>query len=174
MSFVVAALMFLPAMGRLVSTPSPEALAARPAFQVIDPVAGQHVLTSSFGLRLDPFTGRVAFHNGIDLASAMDTPIFAAEAGHIVIAERRGPYGNMIEIDHGNGFRTRYGQLNAILVKAGDRVRRGQNIAQMGSTGRSTGPHLHFEIWENGVVKDPAPFVRFAVRMAPIPDRKAP
>jgi murein DD-endopeptidase MepM/ murein hydrolase activator NlpD len=119
---------------------------------------GQYRLTSGFGYRVDPFTGRGAFHAGTDLASEYGTPVLVTATGTVVTAERKGPYGNMIEIDHGYGIRTRYGHLQQILVSVGDKVRFRQKIALMGSTGRSTGPHLHYEIWFKNVVRDPMKF----------------
>lgn len=117
------------------------------------PMCGRR--TSGFGYRVDPFTGRVAFHAGQDLADDFGTPVRAAAAGEVLAAERRGPYGLMIEIDHPTGLATRYGQLQHMLVKQGDSVLAGQQIATVGSSGRSTGPHLHFEVWRHGVVADP-------------------
>ncbi len=114
--------------------------------------------TSGFGYRVDPFTGRVAFHSGADMAGEFGTPILAGAAGRVIAAERRGPYGLMVEIDHGRGIRTRYGHLQNAFVKAGDQVAFRQKIATMGSSGRSTGPHLHYEIWFNDVVRDPTKF----------------
>lgn len=114
--------------------------------------------TSGFGYRVDPFTGRVAFHSGADMAGEFGTPILASAPGRVIAAERRGPYGLMVEIDHGRGVRTRYGHLQNAFVKAGDQVAFRQKIATMGSSGRSTGPHLHYEIWFNDVVRDPTKF----------------
>lgn len=119
---------------------------------------GQYRLTSGFAYRVDPFTGRGAFHSGLDLAAGYGTTIMASAPGRVVVAERRGPYGNLIEIDHGFGIRTRYGHLQDILVNEGDKVGFRQKIATMGSTGRSTGPHLHYEIWFRDVARDPMKF----------------
>jgi hypothetical protein len=119
---------------------------------------GQYRLTSGFSYRVDPFTGRGAFHSGLDLAAGYGTTIMASAPGRVVVAEPRGPYGNMVEIDHGNGIRTRYAHLQAILVREGDTVGFRQKIALMGSTGRSTGPHLHYEIWFRDVARDPMKF----------------
>ena len=101
---------------------------------------------SSFGWRLDPFTGRQAFHEGIDFAATIGTPIIAAAGGVVIAAEYHHDFGNMVEVDHGNDIVTRYAHASRLLVKVGDIVRRGQHIADVGSTGRSTGPHLHFEV----------------------------
>jgi septal ring factor EnvC (AmiA/AmiB activator) len=126
---------------------------------LVTPVAtGLYRSTSGYGYRVDPFTGRVAFHSGADMAGEFGTPILSSAAGRVVAAERRGPYGLMVEIDHGRGIRTRYGHLQSILVKPGDMVQFRQKIATMGSSGRSTGPHLHYEIWFNNVVRDPTKF----------------
>ncbi|MCE9520843.1 MAG: M23 family metallopeptidase [Alphaproteobacteria bacterium] len=114
--------------------------------------------TSGFGYRVDPFTGRVAFHSGADMAGEYGTPILASLPGRVINAENRGPYGLMVEIDHGHGIRTRFGHLKSVLVKVGDMVQFRQKIATMGSSGRSTGPHLHYEIWFNDVVRDPTKF----------------
>ena len=119
---------------------------------------GYYRSTSGFGYRVDPFTGRVAFHSGADMAGEFGTPILASAPGRVIAAERRGPYGLMVEIDHGRGIRTRYGHLQNAFVKAGDQVAFRQKIATMGSSGRSTGPHLHYEIWFNDVVRDPTKF----------------
>jgi murein DD-endopeptidase MepM/ murein hydrolase activator NlpD len=126
---------------------------------LVTPVAsGFYRLTSRYGYRVDPFTGRVAYHSGTDLAGDYGTPVLVTAPGRVVTAERRGPYGLMIEVDHGHGIHTRYGHLQATLVKPGDIVQFRQRIALMGSTGRSTGPHLHYEVWFGGVVRDPIKF----------------
>jgi murein DD-endopeptidase MepM/ murein hydrolase activator NlpD len=116
--------------------------------------------SSGFGPRLDPFTKRWAFHAGIDFSSEYGLPVLATSPGMVVQAERRGPYGNMVEIEHASGFRTRYGHLNAISVKVGDIVEFQQEVGKVGSTGRSTGPHLHYEIWYEGKVRDPRNFLK--------------
>jgi murein DD-endopeptidase MepM/ murein hydrolase activator NlpD len=118
--------------------------------------------TSSFGLRRDPFTGQGAMHEGVDFAAGVGVPIVAAAAGMVVTAEYSPSYGNMVEIDHGEGLTTRYGHASRLLVGAGALVKRGQKIAEVGSTGRSTGPHLHFEVRMNGVAEDPGRFLRAA------------
>jgi murein DD-endopeptidase MepM/ murein hydrolase activator NlpD len=118
--------------------------------------------TSSFGLRRDPFSGQGAMHEGIDFAAGTGAPIVAAAAGVVVSAELSPSYGNMVEIDHGDGLSTRYGHASRLLVSAGALVKRGQKIAEVGSTGRSTGPHLHFEVRMNGAAIDPSPFLRGA------------
>jgi murein DD-endopeptidase MepM/ murein hydrolase activator NlpD len=114
---------------------------------------------SGFGWRIDPFTGRSTFHKGIDFPSPVGTPIIAAAGGVVIAAEYHPDYGNMLELDHGNEIVTRYAHASRLLVKVGDIVRRGQHIADIGSTGRSTGPHLHFEVSVKGVVQDPQKFL---------------
>lgn len=114
---------------------------------------------AGFGWRVDPFTGKRAFHGGDDFAAEFGAPVRAGAAGKVIAAERRGPYGNMIEIDHGKGLSTRYAQLQSIRVAPGDTVAQGQIVATVGSSGRSTGPHLHFEVWLDGAVWNPAAFL---------------
>ena len=114
---------------------------------------------SGFGFRADPFTGRGALHTGLDFPSPVGTEIHAAAGGVVRTAEMHPEYGLMLEIDHGNGLVTRYGHTSKILVKPGDLVRRGQVVADVGSTGRSTGPHLHFEVLVDGVPQDPQRFL---------------
>ena len=116
--------------------------------------------SSGFGVRFDPFTGRPAFHSGLDFAGAFSTPIYATAPGVISFTGVRTGYGNTIEIDHGGGFKTRYAHLQAIAVGVGQRVAVGQRIGAMGSTGRSTGPHLHYEIWVDGKPQNPDRFLR--------------
>lgn len=110
---------------------------------------------AGFGYRVDPFTGRVAFHAGADMSGDYGDTVRAARAGRVIAAERRGPYGLMIEIDHGNGHRTRYAHLRAVVVKPGQHAAQGQKIGEVGATGRTPSVHLHFEIWRNNVVVDP-------------------
>lgn len=114
---------------------------------------------SSFGWRLDPFSGRSAFHEGIDFAAPTGTPIVAAAGGVVIAAEYHHQYGNLLEIDHGNQIATRYAHASKLLAKVGDIVRRGQHVADIGSTGRSTGAHLHFEVLVKGVQQDPHKFL---------------
>jgi murein DD-endopeptidase MepM/ murein hydrolase activator NlpD len=116
-------------------------------------------ISSPFGWRIDPFTGRDELHEGIDFAAPMGTPIHAVAAGIVTWAGPRGGYGNMVQIDHGNGFSTRYGHASKILVHVGETVQRGDVIALVGSTGWSTGPHVHFEVLRNGLEINPARFV---------------
>jgi murein DD-endopeptidase MepM/ murein hydrolase activator NlpD len=114
---------------------------------------------SGFGFRLDPFTGHSALHMGLDFPSDVGTSVAAAAGGVVIVNEFHPAYGNLIEIDHGNGLVTRYAHNSKVLVKVGDIVKRGQVIAAVGSTGRSTGPHLHFEVLVDGVPQDPAKFL---------------
>jgi murein DD-endopeptidase MepM/ murein hydrolase activator NlpD len=114
---------------------------------------------SGFGFRADPFTGRGALHTGLDFPSPTGTPIHAAAGGVVRTAELHPEYGMMLEIDHGNGLMTRYGHTSKILVKVGDLVKRGQVVADVGTTGRSTGPHLHFEVLVDGIPQDPQRFL---------------
>lgn len=119
------------------------------------PVTDSAYVSSVFGYRNDPFTGRRARHEGLDFADDFGAPILAAESGVVLTATSHPQYGNELEIDHGNGLVTRYGHTSRLLVKKGDVVKRGQEIAEVGSTGRSTGPHLHFEVLKNGVQQNP-------------------
>lgn len=116
-------------------------------------------ISSYFGRRADPFTGYTAFHKGIDFAGPEGTQVTAVAAGLVTWAGERSGYGVMVEINHGNGLATRYCHNEKILVKQGDMVRKGEQIALTGSTGRSTGPHLHFEVLKNGSQVDPLRFI---------------
>lgn len=116
-------------------------------------------LGSMFGWRIDPFTGRSALHPGLDFQADQGTPILAAAGGVVVAQEFHPEYGNMVEIDHGNEMVTRYAHASKTLVRRGDLVKRGQKIAEVGSTGRSTGPHLHFEVLVQGIAQDPQKFL---------------
>jgi murein DD-endopeptidase MepM/ murein hydrolase activator NlpD len=121
------------------------------------PVAGP--IGSGFGFRTDPFTHRPALHTGLDFPANPGTPILAAAGGVVLSAGPHPQYGQLVEIDHGNGLVTRYAHTSRMLVKQGDIVKRGQKIAEVGSTGRSTGPHLHFEVLVDGVQQNPAKFL---------------
>ena len=127
----------------------------------ITPVEGSWN-ASSFGWRIDPITGQHALHEGIDFIADVGTPVFAAAGGVVIFAEYHYQYGNMVEIDHGNDFITRYAHASKLFVKVGDVVHRGRKVAVVGSTGRSTGPHLHFEVRYRGVAQNPARFLRAA------------
>jgi murein DD-endopeptidase MepM/ murein hydrolase activator NlpD len=115
--------------------------------------------SSSFGWRLDPFNGHKAFHEGLDFMAELGTPIYAAAGGIVISAEQTPDYGKIIKIDHGSGLETRYAHASKLLVKTGERVRKGQVIAEVGSTGRSTGPHLHYEIRLAGNPLDPRKYL---------------
>jgi len=128
------------------------------AFPSRIPVPGVPV-SSGFGRRTDPFTGRPALHTGIDYPAPYGTPILASAGGRVRYAGPRGPYGKTVEIDHGGGLVTRYGHASRILVRVGDILLPGQKIATIGSTGRSTGPHLHFEVLREGVPVHPESYL---------------
>lgn len=130
-----------------------------------EPVDGGRI-GSGFGFRIDPITGRRAMHTGLDFPAEKGTPILAAAGGVVVVQEYHPAYGKMVEIDHGNDLITRYAHASRIHVKKGDIVRRGQHIADVGSTGRSTGPHLHFEVWLAGVPQDPRRFLDAGEQLA--------
>jgi murein DD-endopeptidase MepM/ murein hydrolase activator NlpD len=124
------------------------------------PVHGRNYqITSGFGGRIDPFTHHVSFHPGIDYAGPWGSNIAATAPGTVIFAGPRGGYGNMVEIDHGYGIHTRYGHMSAILVHVGQKVSKGSFVGKLGSTGRSTGPHVHYEIWLADVVRDPSRFI---------------
>lgn len=114
---------------------------------------------SGFGQRLDPFTGRLAFHSGMDLAGRNQARVYSSAPGKVVSAGRDGAYGLAVDVDHGLGLLTRYGHLSSVSVKAGDSVKRGQLIGQQGNTGRSTGPHLHYEVRYFGKPLNPRNFI---------------
>jgi murein DD-endopeptidase MepM/ murein hydrolase activator NlpD len=122
--------------------------------------ADNFYISSEFGRRRDPFTNRMAFHAGVDLAGPPQQAVYATAPGTVVVAGRNGPFGNMVEIDHGFGLRTRYGHLNKVLVKKGDSVGFRTAVGRMGSTGRSTGTHLHYEIRFDGKAYDPSRFLK--------------
>jgi murein DD-endopeptidase MepM/ murein hydrolase activator NlpD len=117
------------------------------------------VVGSPFGWRVDPINGQSALHTGLDFQASQGTPILAAAGGVVVTQEFHPAYGNMVEIDHGNDLITRYAHAVKTWVKKGDLIKRGQLIAEVGTTGRSTGPHLHFEVLVNGVQQDPQKFL---------------
>ncbi len=117
-------------------------------------------ISSYFGYRTDPFNGRIAHHDGIDLAGEMGSDVIAVAAGVVTWAGNRYGYGRLVEINHGNGYVTRYGHNQKINVKVGQTVKKGEVIAQMGSSGRSTGPHVHFEVIKNNRVVDPMKYIR--------------
>ena len=125
------------------------------------PIKASVEFTSGFGVRSDPFHAGAAMHPGIDLAGAYGTPVYATADGTVLRAGwNNGGYGNLVEIDHGRGITTRYGHMSAILVRDGDHITRGQQIGRMGSTGRSTGTHLHYEVRIDGRAVNPIPFMK--------------
>ncbi|MBX9709830.1 MAG: M23 family metallopeptidase [Xanthobacteraceae bacterium] len=130
------------------------------------PVVGEVEFTSGFGIRNDPFLGRPAMHSGLDFRAATGDPVRATANGKVSMAGDSGGYGRMVEIDHGNGLATRYGHLSVIKVKVGDIIKIGQVIGEVGSTGRSTGPHLHYETRIDGEAVDPQKFLRAGVRLS--------
>ena len=119
-------------------------------------------ISSTFGWRTDPFTGRYAQHSGIDFAGKGGTEVVAVAAGIVTEAGEHSGYGELVEINHGNGYVTRYGHNERVLVKVGDKVNKGQRISLMGSTGRSTGPHVHFEVLYNGTTVNPEQYIEAA------------
>ncbi len=121
-------------------------------------------MSSSFGRRTDPFTGHRAWHNGVDFAAKAGSEIIAVAAGVVTWSGERSGYGQMVELDHGEEYATRYAHNSKNLVKVGDFVKKGDVIALMGSSGRSTGPHVHFEVYKNGRAVDPASYIRRTIR----------
>jgi murein DD-endopeptidase MepM/ murein hydrolase activator NlpD len=115
--------------------------------------------SSSYGWRIDPFNGNKAFHEGLDFSADLGAPIFAAAGGIVTSAEQTPDYGKIVKIEHGSGLETRYAHASKLLVKVGDRVEKGQIVAEVGNTGRSTGPHLHYEIRLNGNALDPRKYL---------------
>jgi len=143
---------------RLVETEQLETLLTAAPLAI--PVDGPHRRTSPYGSRIDPITRRLAFHAGSDFAAYRNAPIVAPAPGRVVYAGWRAGYGRTVEIDHGFGFRTRFGHLHSIDVRRGDAVETGARLGGMGSTGRSTGTHLHYEVWFRGEHVDPESFIR--------------
>jgi murein DD-endopeptidase MepM/ murein hydrolase activator NlpD len=130
------------------------------------PVIGEVEFTSGFGVRSDPFLGRPAMHTGLDFRAATGDPVRATANGKVVSSGWAGGYGRMVEVDHGNGLSTRYGHMSEINVRVGDQIKIGQVIGAVGSTGRSTGPHLHYETRIDGEAVDPQKFLRAGVRLS--------
>jgi len=124
---------------------------------VLAPVVG--VITDGFGPRLDPITRQPGFHTGLDISAAVGTQICAPADGVVVFADRESGYGRMIKINHGYGFTTQYGHLDRFLVKEGMRIKRGQPIAKVGMSGRTTGPHLHYEVLKDGEEQNPLHYI---------------
>lgn len=119
-----------------------------------------YTFTSAFGVRSDPFRGSAAMHAGVDLSASYGTPIYATADGVVDRAEWFGGYGNMVEIDHGKGIATRYGHMSRVAARPGEQVKRGDLIGYVGSTGRSTGNHLHYEVRIDGYAVNPMPFLQ--------------
>lgn len=146
-----------------------EGLMAERQFESNVFIAGRPVkqgwISSPFGRRTDPFTGRIASHYGIDFATGeAGADIVSVAAGVVTAAGERQGYGLAIDVNHGNGYVTRYGHAEALLVDVGEVIKKGQTIALVGSTGRSTGPHVHFEVYKNGRVVDPASYIHRTAR----------
>lgn len=135
---------------------------ALPMTPLRKPLAGELQMTSTFGYRTDPFYGRPALHSGVDLREEYGTPVKATAAGIVSVAGPQGGYGNLVEIDHGGGLSTRYGHLSAINVAPGQQIAPGAVVGRVGSTGRSTGPHLHYEVRIDGEAVDPSRFLKAA------------
>jgi murein DD-endopeptidase MepM/ murein hydrolase activator NlpD len=122
-------------------------------------------MSSGFGMRMDPFLRSPAMHTGLDMRGDTGDPVRVTANGTVTTAGFNGGYGKMVEVDHGNGLATRYGHLSAIDVKVGERVRIGQILGKIGTTGRSTGPHLHYETRVDGEAVDPQKYLRAGVRL---------
>jgi murein DD-endopeptidase MepM/ murein hydrolase activator NlpD len=135
------------------------------AVPIRKPMTGELEWTSGFGMRADPFLRAPAMHTGLDIRADTGDPARATAAGTVTVAGWSGGYGRMVEVDHGNGFATRYGHLSAIDVEVGQTVRIGQIVGRVGTTGRSTGPHLHYETRVDGEAVDPQKFLRAGVRL---------
>jgi murein DD-endopeptidase MepM/ murein hydrolase activator NlpD len=130
------------------------------------PLPGAPDVTSGFGVRIDPFLGRPAMHTGIDLRDDYGAPVRATAAGRVVTAEWTGGYGKMVEVDHGSGLTSRYGHLSAISVREGEMIEARTIIGRIGSTGRATGPHLHYEVRIDDEAVDPSRFLRAGAKLA--------
>lgn len=135
-----------------------DVVAALRAVPLVPPTAGD--VSSGFGERVDPFNENLAFHSGMDFSGPKGTDVRATAGGIIVFTGARGAYGNTVEVDHGYGVRTRYAHLSAIGVRVGTKIDKGTVIGKLGSTGRSTGPHVHYEVWYDDAVKDPSKFIK--------------
>ena len=132
------------------------------------PVAGAAIVTSGYGPRIDPFLGRPALHTGLDFRAPYGQKVLATAPGRVVAAGYVGSYGNMVEVDHGDGYATRYAHLSAVSVREGDDVTAGTPLGRLGSTGRSTGPHLHYETRVNGEPEDPTRWLAAGARLGPL------
>lgn len=133
-------------------------------FPIDNPAPGQPI-TSGFGVRKDPLLGTLALHSGIDFRAALGSPVRATAPGTVVSAGWNGGYGRMVEIDHGNGLSTRFAHMSRIDVKVGDQVEKGSELGESGSSGRSTGPHIHYEIRREGDAVDPLPFLKAGMKV---------
>jgi murein DD-endopeptidase MepM/ murein hydrolase activator NlpD len=130
------------------------------------PITGEGDIVSGFGVRLDPFLSRPAMHTGLDFRAEIGDPVLVTANGTVTAAGWSGGYGKMVEVDHGNGFATRYGHMSEIDVKVGQQVRIGQSLGKVGTTGRSTGPHLHYETRIDGEAVDPQKFLSAGSKLA--------
>jgi murein DD-endopeptidase MepM/ murein hydrolase activator NlpD len=130
------------------------------------PILGEGEIVSGFGERIDPFLSRPAMHTGLDFRAEIGDPILVTANGTVTAAGWSGGYGNMVEVDHGNGFATRYGHMSEIDVKVGQQVKIGQSLGKVGTTGRSTGPHLHYETRIDGEAVDPQKFLNAGSKLA--------
>ncbi|MBR9909068.1 MAG: M23 family metallopeptidase [Gammaproteobacteria bacterium] len=145
-----------------------ETLLARRKIQEDVFLAGRPVkkgwMSSRFGRRTDPFKGHVAWHNGVDFAGKLGSDVISVASGVVTWSGERSGYGQMVEVNHGNGFSTRYAHNSENLVNVGDVIKKGQVLALMGSSGRSTGPHVHFEVYKHGRAVDPASYIHRTIR----------
>ncbi len=142
-------------------------MSAIPSFKPVK----NYTYTSGYGIRYDPFNGQTAMHRGVDMSGAVGEPIYAAADGRVLRAGRMRGYGNFIEIEHGSGITTRYGHMSRLYVKRGDQVKRGEKIGGMGSTGRSTGSHLHYEVRIDNKSVNPMPFLEASDYVIAVQDR---
>jgi murein DD-endopeptidase MepM/ murein hydrolase activator NlpD len=153
-----------------VDTLTPEKLAALRAMVKVLPVSApltSYRITSPFGVRADPENDRAGFHTGLDMAAPYDSPVYATAPGVVTFAGYRDDYGKIVEIDHGNGIATRYAHLHAFTVSVGEHVGVHQQIGYLGSTGRATGPHVHYEVVVNGEPQDPEKFLGLSRYVTP-------
>jgi murein DD-endopeptidase MepM/ murein hydrolase activator NlpD len=132
------------------------------------PISGPIEVTSPFGERPDPFLGTLAMHTGTDLRASYGDAVVATASGTVTEASRQGGYGNLVEIDHGNGLSTRYGHLSQFAVVVGQKIKAGHIVGYVGSTGRSTAPHLHYETRVNGVAVNPEAYLQAGNQLRPI------
>ena len=130
------------------------------------PINGEGDIVSGFGVRIDPFLSRPAMHTGLDFRAEIGDPVLVTANGTVTSAGWSGGYGKMVEVDHGNGFATRYGHMSEIDVKVGQQVKIGQSLGKVGTTGRSTGPHLHYETRIDGEAVDPQKFLGAGSKLA--------